>query len=179
MVQGVGELVPGVGAVILAIRRIEEEMGASHALSHGLDVLGGVPEGVGDRRRSEGHADHTGRLDPPGRSLARGRKKVGNFSGLASAPYANLGHGKAMSDGRARAEGSRRTRREASPPEPPDLPTGKAFVLQLGRETGPTLMPFTGRVEHLATGRRLRFASWTAFQAALIRLLTETEESPT
>jgi hypothetical protein len=69
--------------------------------------------------------------------------------------------------------------REASAPELPELPTGKAFVLQLSRETGPTLRPFTGRVEHLVTGRRLRFESLTAFQAALIRLLTETEHSST
>jgi len=50
-------------------------------------------------------------------------------------------------------------------------------VLQLSRETGPTLSPFTGRVEHLTTGRRLRFESLRAFQAALTRLLTETERS--
>jgi len=50
-------------------------------------------------------------------------------------------------------------------------------VLQLSRETGPALRPFTGRVEHLATGRRLRFESLMAFQAALTRLLTETEQS--
>jgi hypothetical protein len=84
-----------------------------------------------------------------------------------------------MSEGRARVAGSRGTRREASAPDPPELPTGKAFVLQLSRETGPTLTPFIGRVEHLATGRRLRFESMTAFQAALTRLLTETEQSTT
>jgi hypothetical protein len=84
-----------------------------------------------------------------------------------------------MSEGRARTGGSRRTPPEASPPELPDLPTGKAFVLQLSRETSPALKPFTGRVEHLTTGRRLRFESLTAFQAALTRLLTETEQSST
>jgi hypothetical protein len=82
-----------------------------------------------------------------------------------------------MSEGRARARGTRRTPPEAFPAEPPELPTGKAFVLQLSRETGPALRPFTGRVEHLATGRRLRFESLTAFRAALTRLLTETEQS--
>jgi hypothetical protein len=82
-----------------------------------------------------------------------------------------------MNAGRGRAGESRRTPPEASPPELPELPTGKAFVLQLSRETGPTLRPFTGRVEHLASGRRLRFESLTTFQAALTRLLTETEES--
>lgn len=52
-------------------------------------------------------------------------------------------------------------------------------MLQLSRETGPTLTPFAGRVEHLASGRRLRFENWTAFQAALMRLLTETKQSST
>jgi hypothetical protein len=84
-----------------------------------------------------------------------------------------------MGERRARTGGSRRTPPEAAPPELPELPTGKAFVLQLSRETHPALRPFTGRVEHLATGRRLRFESLTAFQAALIRLLTETEQSST
>ncbi len=84
-----------------------------------------------------------------------------------------------MSERRARTGGSRRTPPQDSPLELPELPTGKAFVLQLSRETGPALRPFTGRVEHLATGRRLRFESLTAFQAALTRLLTETEQSST
>ena len=53
----------------------------------------------------------------------------------------------------------------------PELPTEKAFVLHLGRDTGPRLEPFTGRVEHLATGRRLRFASFEEFVAVLSRLL--------
>ena len=60
-----------------------------------------------------------------------------------------------------------------SPPEAPELPTEKAFVVQLSRETGPTLEPFTGRVEHLATGRRVRFATFEGFQQAVIRLLRE------
>jgi hypothetical protein len=60
------------------------------------------------------------------------------------------------------------------PPEPPELPVGRAFVLQLTRETGPALEPFSGRVEHLRTGRRVRFESFADFQAAVIRLLRET-----
>ena len=93
--------------------------------------------------------------------------------------YAKFDHGKPMSEGRARAGGSRTARSDTSPHEAPELPTGKAFVLQLSRETGPTLTPFAGRVEHLASGRRLRFENWTAFQAALMRLLTETKQSST
>jgi hypothetical protein len=48
-----------------------------------------------------------------------------------------------------------------------------AFVLQLSRDTGPTLQPFTGRVEHLSTGRRVRFATLEDFQQALMQLLRE------
>jgi hypothetical protein len=61
----------------------------------------------------------------------------------------------------------------ASSPESPELPTGKAFVLQLSRQTGPTLEPFAGRLEHLASGRRLRFGSFQDFQAAVMQLLRE------
>lgn len=60
---------------------------------------------------------------------------------------------------------------EAASPNAPELPTGKAFVLQLSRDTSPTLQPFVGRVEHLATGRRVRFATFEDFQQAVIRLL--------
>jgi hypothetical protein len=62
---------------------------------------------------------------------------------------------------------------EAPAPNAPELPTGKAFVLQLSRDTGPTLRPFAGRVEHLASGRRARFETFEDFQAAVIRLLSE------
>ena len=58
----------------------------------------------------------------------------------------------------------------------PELPTGKAFVLQLSRDTGPTLRPFAGRVEHLASGRRARFASFEDFRAAVTRLLAESNQ---
>ena len=60
------------------------------------------------------------------------------------------------------------------PSDVPELPTEKAFVLQLTRETGPGLEPFAGRVEHIASGRRLRFGDVRAFRAALARLLEET-----
>jgi hypothetical protein len=70
---------------------------------------------------------------------------------------------------------SARSERSTSPPEAPELPTEKAFVVQLSRETGPTLEPFTGRVEHLATGRRVRFATFEDFQQAVIRLLREAQ----
>ena len=58
-------------------------------------------------------------------------------------------------------------------PESPELPTGRVFVLHLSRYTGPALQPFTGRVEHLSTGRRVRFDSLEDFLAAVIRFLGE------
>jgi hypothetical protein len=64
-----------------------------------------------------------------------------------------------------------------SPPEPPELPTEKAFVLQLTRETGSSLEPFAGRVEHVASGRRLRFEDFAGFRAAVTRLLAEIRRS--
>jgi len=82
-----------------------------------------------------------------------------------------------MTGERARTAGSRRKRSEAFPQEAPKLPTGKAFVLQLSRETGPTLDPFAGRVEHLASGRRLRFESLAAFLEAVLRLLAQARQS--
>ena len=65
----------------------------------------------------------------------------------------------------------------SSSPEAPELPTEKAFVLQLTRETGPSLEPFAGRVEHVASGRRLRFGDFAAFRAAVTRLLSEARQS--
>jgi hypothetical protein len=68
------------------------------------------------------------------------------------------------------------SRAEASPPAPPELPPEKAFVVQLSGQTGPTLEPFAGRVEHLASGRRLRFGNFATFRAAVIRLLAEAKQ---
>jgi hypothetical protein len=66
--------------------------------------------------------------------------------------------------------------RPEAPLGAPELPTEKAFLVQLSSETGPTTEPFAGRVEHLASGRRLRFANVAAFRAALIRLLAEAKQ---
>ena len=76
----------------------------------------------------------------------------------------------------ARANGSQTGRVETASADTPELPTGKAFVLQLSRETGPGLATFAGRLEHLVSGRRLRFVSFATFRAAVIRLLTETKQ---
>ena len=53
------------------------------------------------------------------------------------------------------------------------LPTEKAFVLQLSQDTGSTLCPFAGRLEHLLSCRRERFETLEDFLAALKRLLAE------
>lgn len=58
----------------------------------------------------------------------------------------------------------------------PRLPTGKAFVLQLSRDTGSTLRPFAGRLEHLSTGRRERFETLEDFLTALTRLLAKARD---
>ena len=78
-----------------------------------------------------------------------------------------------MKEEQARAQGSPDVN---SSSEPPELPTEKAFVLQLTRETGPGLEPFAGRVEHVASGRRLRFEDFAAFRAAVVRLLAEAKQ---
>jgi hypothetical protein len=58
-------------------------------------------------------------------------------------------------------------------PEPPEFSTSMALVLQLSATTGPALRPFVGRVEHVSTGRRVRFDSLEGFQAAVVKLLSE------
>ena len=49
-------------------------------------------------------------------------------------------------------------------------------MLQLSRDTGPALQPFMGRVEHLASGRRARFATFEDFRTAVIQLLSEANQ---
>ena len=67
-------------------------------------------------------------------------------------------------------------RRSASPPPPeggivPALPVWKAFVVQFSRETRARSGPFAGRVEHMSSGRRARFASAQQLVAALRKLI--------
>jgi hypothetical protein len=61
----------------------------------------------------------------------------------------------------------------------PTLPPWKAFVVQFSTETGARTRVFTGRVEHLNSGRRARFASPQDLLAVLRRLLGDLEEPPT
>ena len=53
----------------------------------------------------------------------------------------------------------------------PALPTWKAFVIQLSHDTTPESGIFAGRVEHLNSGRRQRFASGKELLAMVMRLL--------
>ena len=104
------------------------------------------------------------------------REIVGKLSGLASRPCAILRQHSEMGKRYARAQRSSPAPDQTPPPEPPELPVGKAFVLQLSRDTGPALEPFRGRVEHLRTGRRVRFENFEDFQAAVIRMLSEAKD---
>jgi hypothetical protein len=58
------------------------------------------------------------------------------------------------------------------------LPYDKAFVVQFTAETGADLAPAAGRVEHLLTGRRSRFASIDEFLACLATLLVDGGNAP-
>ena len=74
------------------------------------------------------------------------------------------------------------SRRPASPDSVgqesvPTLPAWKAFAVQFSRESGTCSQVFSGRVEHLNSGRRARFGSRQELLAVLERLLAEIEES--
>lgn len=58
-------------------------------------------------------------------------------------------------------------------PEQPSLPAWKAFVVQFSRETHGLTGTFSGRVEHLNSGRRARFESPDELVAILRQLLDE------
>jgi hypothetical protein len=51
------------------------------------------------------------------------------------------------------------------------LPSENAFLVQLGGDVGPELERFSGRVEHLESGRRARFGSRDELLAAFAQLL--------
>jgi hypothetical protein len=76
---------------------------------------------------------------------------------------------------------ARRPRRTVSPAgaaqSAPTLPAWKAFAVQFSTETCPVTGVFSGRVEHLNSGRRARFASKADLLAVLERMLADIEES--
>ena len=53
-----------------------------------------------------------------------------------------------------------------------ELPVGGAFVLQFGAETDPHRGRFVGRVEHVASGRSVRFATTEGALAFMTWILT-------
>ena len=55
----------------------------------------------------------------------------------------------------------------------PALPTWKAFVIQLSHDTTPDSGIFAGRIEHLTSGRRQRFASAKELLSMMMRLLRD------
>jgi hypothetical protein len=61
----------------------------------------------------------------------------------------------------------------------PALPVWKAFVVQFTRETSSQTGAFSGRIEHLSSGRRARFASTKELLATLGRMLDELGETAT
>ena len=79
------------------------------------------------------------------------------------------------------------TRRPSRPSPPacagdtsgPSLPAWKAFVVQFSHETGTRPGIFSGRVEHLNSGRRARFASKQDLLVVLERLLGDIEDPST
>jgi hypothetical protein len=60
----------------------------------------------------------------------------------------------------------------------PTLPPWKAFVVQLSGDTVPGGV-FAGRIEHLSSGRRVRFDSQADLLAIIERLLSEIEDLAT
>jgi hypothetical protein len=77
-------------------------------------------------------------------------------------------------------------RRRGDPSQPesgresagPELPAWKAFVVQFSREAPAAGGSFSGRIEHLSSGRRSRFSSREELLAALEGLLEELNEIP-
>jgi hypothetical protein len=55
----------------------------------------------------------------------------------------------------------------------PALPSWKAFVIQLSHDTSPESGVFAGRIEHLGSGRRQRFASGKELLSMVMRLLRD------
>ena len=62
-------------------------------------------------------------------------------------------------------------------PAQPALPAWKAFVVQFTRETEELTGTFSGRLEHLSSGRRVHFESADELLARLRQLLAELGKS--
>ena len=80
-----------------------------------------------------------------------------------------------------RSHPPRRSRRSALPASAkqqsvPTLPAWKAFTVQFSTETSTGCGVFSGRVEHLNSGRRARFVSKEDLLAVLERMLADIKE---
>jgi len=73
----------------------------------------------------------------------------------------------------AKSARSARGRGASAGGEAPALPVWKAFVVQFTRETCTHPRTFAGRVEHVRSGRRARFASTRGLLAVLRKMLHE------
>jgi len=80
----------------------------------------------------------------------------------------------------------RMTSKPAGTPRPPAesedvpaLPVWKAFVVQFSRETGAQTGTFSGRVEHMSSGRRARFGSPQDLITVLHTMIEQLGEKPT
>jgi hypothetical protein len=69
------------------------------------------------------------------------------------------------------------TSRGNVPPPAPALPAWKAFVVQFSHDAGIKRGHFSGRVEHLSSGRRQHFASAEELLVALRDFLGSIEPS--
>ena len=61
----------------------------------------------------------------------------------------------------------------------PALPVWKAFVVQFSRETHTQTGIFSGRIEHLSSGRRARFGSKEELFTAVSEMLDQLGEQGT
>jgi len=61
--------------------------------------------------------------------------------------------------------------RAEPPAEPVVLPSERGFLLQLTSASRPPAGEFAGRLEHLSSGRRVRFSTWAEFEMAVAELL--------
>ena len=74
-----------------------------------------------------------------------------------------------------RSAANREEEKTSASEQAPALPAWKAFVVQFTSDAGPQGAVFAGRVEHLSSGRRERFAAREELLQVLDRLLGEIE----
>jgi hypothetical protein len=67
-------------------------------------------------------------------------------------------------------------RRRVRPEQSSTLPVWKAFVVQFSSDTAKATTVFSGRIEHLSSGRRSRFASRDELVTTLLRMIDELGE---